>query len=479
MNFEQVIGLEVHCELKTNSKMFSASPVTFGKEPNTMINEVDMGMTGTMPVLNKRGVEFALRVCHALHMEIDELLCFDRKNYYYSDLPKGFQITQDKRPIGRNGYIDIEVNGKTKRIEVERLHMEEDTAKQLHFSDYSLIDYNRAGIPLIEIVTRPNIRSGAEAAAYLEKLRQIFLYTEVSDAKLEEGSMRCDVNISIRPYGSDKFGTRTEIKNLNSISNVQKAIEFEALRQEKVLIQGGEVLQETRRFDETLKETVVMRAKGDAVDYKYYPEPNIIPVRLDHNWVLNVKESLPMMADERERLYINEYDIPAIDAKNLVSTKQMSDFFNDTIKECKHYKLVCNWLLGEVLAYLNKQNKELADTALTPTYLAKMINFIQDETISSKQAKKVFELIMKEGKDPEIIIEEKHMKQISNPEELTKIINEVLDNNQQSIIDFANGKDRAVGFLVGQIMKKTGGQANPSKTNQILIQLLKERAAAL
>lgn len=479
MNFEQVIGLEVHCELKTNSKMFTASPVTFGKEPNTMINEVDLSMPGTLPVLNKRGVEFGLRVCHALHMEIDELLCFDRKNYYYSDLPRGYQVTQDKRPIGKNGYIDVEVDGKTKRIEIERLHLEEDTAKQLHFSDYTLIDFNRSGIPLIEIVTKPNIRSGAEAAAYLEKLRQIFLYTEISDAKLEEGSMRCDVNISIRPYGSEKFGTRIEIKNLNSISNVQKAIEFESLRQEKVLIQGGSLVQETRRYDEALKETVTMRAKGDAVDYKYYPEPNIMPVRLDHDWVMSIKEALPMMADERERLYRNEYDIPAIDAKNLVATKAMSDFFNEAIKECKHYKLVCNWLLGEVLAYLNKMDVELGDTPLTPLYLAKMINFIQDETISSKQAKKVFELIMKEGKDPEVIIEEKHMKQISNVEELTKIINEVLDANQQSIVDFKNGKDRAMGFLVGQIMKKSGGQANPAKTNQILIKLLKERAAAL
>lgn len=475
MNFEQVIGLEVHCELKTNSKMFSGAPVTFGEEPNTKINEVDMGMTGTMPVLNKRGVEFAIRVCHALHMEIDELLCFDRKNYYYSDLPKGFQITQDKRPIGRNGYLDIEVDGEVTRVEIERLHMEEDTAKQFHFDDYSLIDYNRAGIPLIEIVTRPNIRSGAQAAAYLEKLRQVFLYTDVSDAKMEEGSMRCDVNISIRPYGYEKFGTRTEIKNLNSISNVQKAIEFEALRQEKVLIQGGEVLQETRRFDEDSKETVVMRAKGDAVDYKYYTEPNILPIRLDHQWVLDIKEKLPMMADEREKIYVEKHDLPKTDAHILVSNKDISDFYEETILECQEYKLVCNWLLGEVQAFLNKENVTINETKLTPLYLGKMINFIQDGTISSKQAKKVFECLMKEGKDPEVIIEEKGMKQISDPTTLTNIINEVLDANEQSIQDFAAGKDRAVGFLVGQIMKKTGGQANPKVTNQILIQLLKER----
>lgn len=475
MNFEQVIGLEVHCELKTHSKMFSAAPVTFGEDVNTMVNEVDLGMTGTMPVLNKRGVEFAIRVCHALHMEIDELLCFDRKNYYYSDLPKGFQITQDKRPIGRNGYLDIEVDGEVTRVEIERLHMEEDTAKQFHFDDYSLIDYNRAGIPLIEIVTRPNIRNGAQAAAYLEKLRQVFLYTDVSDAKMEEGSMRCDVNISIRPFGSEEFGIRTEIKNLNSISNVQKAIEFEAMRQEKVLIQGGEVKQETRRFDEDSKETVVMRAKGDAVDYKYYTEPNILPIRLDHQWVMQIKDELPMMADERAKLYIEKHGLPQTDANILVASKDISDFYEETIQTCQEYKLVCNWLLGEVQAYLNKENLTIQQTKLTPAYLGKMISFIQDGPISSKQAKKVFECLMSEGKDPEVIIEEKGMKQISDPTTLTNIINEVLDANEQSIQDYAAGKDRAVGFLVGQIMKKTGGQANPKVTNQILIQLLKAR----
>ncbi|KXU52018.1 MAG: Asp-tRNA(Asn)/Glu-tRNA(Gln) amidotransferase subunit GatB [Longibaculum muris] len=475
MNFEQVIGLEVHCELKTHSKMFSAAPVTFGEDVNTMVNEVDLGMTGTMPVLNKRGVEFAIRVCHALHMEIDELLCFDRKNYYYSDLPKGFQITQDKRPIGRNGYLDIEVDGEVTRVEIERLHMEEDTAKQFHFDDYSLIDYNRAGIPLIEIVTRPNIGNGAQAAAYLEKLRQVFLYTDVSDAKMEEGSMRCDVNISIRPFGSEEFGIRTEIKNLNSISNVQKAIEFEAMRQEKVLIQGGEVKQETRRFDEDSKETVVMRAKGDAVDYKYYTEPNILPIRLDHQWVMQIKDELPMMADERAKLYIEKHGLPQTDANILVASKDISDFYEETIQTCQEYKLVCNWLLGEVQAYLNKENLTIQQTKLTPAYLGKMISFIQDGTISSKQAKKVFECLMSEGKDPEVIIEEKGMKQISDPTTLTNIINEVLDANEQSIQDYAAGKDRAVGFLVGQIMKKTGGQANPKVTNQILIQLLKAR----
>ncbi|MDD8048126.1 MAG: Asp-tRNA(Asn)/Glu-tRNA(Gln) amidotransferase subunit GatB [Thomasclavelia sp.] len=475
MNFETVIGLEVHCELKTKSKMFSASPVTFGKDPNTQVNIVDMGMTGAMPVLNKAGVEYALRVCHALNMDIDELVCFDRKNYYYSDLPKGFQITQDRRPIGRNGTMEVNVDGKKHLIEIERLHMEEDTAKQLHFDDYTLIDYNRAGVPLIEIVTKPTIRSGKGAAAYLERLRQIFLFTEVSDAKLEEGSMRCDVNVSIRPYGSDTFGTRTEIKNLNSISNVQKAIEFEVSRQEKILLQGGEVTQNTMRYDEDKKETVVMRAKGDAVDYKYYPEPNILPIRLDHNWVQEIKENLPEMPDKRVKKYISEYDIPRTDAAILCSTKEISDFFEDTIKNCKHYKIVSNWLLGEIQAYLNKNNMIINETKLTPTYLGKMIDLIQDGTISSKQGKKVFEILMDTGEDPEVIVEKNHMKQISSKEELEPIINDVLDNNPESISDFANGKNKAIGYLVGQIMKKTGGQANPKVTNQLLVELLNKR----
>ncbi|WP_041139354.1 Asp-tRNA(Asn)/Glu-tRNA(Gln) amidotransferase subunit GatB [Beduini massiliensis] len=475
MNFEVIIGLEVHCELTTQSKMFSASPVTFGQAPNTKVNEVDLGMTGTMPVLNKTGVEYAVRVCHALNMEIDELLRFDRKNYYYSDLPKGFQITQDRFPIGRNGTMEIEVDGKKKTIEIERLHMEEDTAKQLHFDDHTLIDYNRSGIPLIEIVTKPNIRSGKEAAAYLEKLRSIFLYTKVSDAKMEEGSMRCDVNVSIRPFGSDKFGTRTEIKNLNSISNVQKAIEFEVSRQEKILLQGGKVLQETRRYDEGLKETVLMRSKGDAVDYKYYPEPNILPIRLDHQWVLDIKEALPEMPEERIKRYVEKYQLPKNDAKILVATKEISDYYDEAIRYTKEYKLVCNWLLGETMAYLNKSNTTIEAIKMIPKCLAEMVNCVVDETISSKQAKKVFDLMMETGKDPETIIEENHMKQISSVDEIRKIVCDVLDKNPQSIEDYKNGKDRAVGFLVGQIMKVTGGQANPGITNKVLIEELKSR----
>ncbi|MCI9092759.1 MAG: Asp-tRNA(Asn)/Glu-tRNA(Gln) amidotransferase subunit GatB [Coprobacillus sp.] len=475
MKFEQVIGLEVHCELKTESKMFSSSPVTFGKEPNTMVNEVDMSMPGVLPVLNKRVVEYAIRVCHALHMEIDDVLCFDRKNYYYADLPKGFQITQNKRPIGRNGYLDIVIDNQMKRIRIERLHMEEDTAKQSHYDSYSLIDYNRSGIPLIEIVTKPDIRNGKEAAIYLEKLRQVFIYTDVSDAKMEEGSMRCDINVSIRPYGSQELGIRTEIKNLNSISHVQKAIEFETLRQENIILHGGTITQETRRFDENTQQTIMMRSKEDTIDYKYYTEPNILPICLDYQWIMDIKKHLPMLADEREQQYIQKHGLSQMDAHILAYHKDMSDFYDDVVQQCTEYKTVCHWLLGEGQAYLNKYNLSLRQTKLVASYLAEMISFIQEGIISSKQAKIIFECMMSEGKDPQTIIEEKGIKQISDIETLTCLINEILDDNQTFIDNYEHRKDKVLSFLMGQMMKKTKGQANPKIAHQILLKLLEDR----
>ena len=353
--------------------------------------------------------------------------------------------------------------------------MEEDTAKQFHFDDYSLIDYNRSGIPLIEIVTRPTIRSAQGAAAYLERLRQILLFTDVSDAKMEEGSMRCDVNVSIRPYGSDRFGTRCEIKNLNSISNVQKAIEYEVARQKKIILSGGLVTQNTMRYDEDLKQTVVMRAKGDAVDYKYYPEPNILPIRLDHAWVESIKANLPEMPDVLVKRYVEEYQIPKTDALILVQTKPTADFFNETIRHTTEYKQVANWLLGEVAAYLNKNKLTITATKLTPVNLGALINLINDATISSKQAKDVFAITIEEGQDPNVIIEEKNMKQISSVEVLSDYINGILDKNPQSIDDYAAGKNRAVGFIVGQLMKATNGQANPAVANKLVVELLKKR----
>lgn len=475
MNYEAVIGLEVHCELKTKSKMFSGSPVSFGQPYNTNANEIDLGCTGTLPALNKKGVEYALRVCHALNMTIDDVLWFDRKNYYYSDLPKGFQITQDKRPIGRDGYLDVVVDGQTKRIEIERLHMEEDTCKQVHYSNFTLVDYNRAGIPLIEIVTRPTIRSGKEAAAYLEKLRSIFLYTEVSDAKLEEGSMRCDVNISLRPVGQEKFGTKTEIKNLNSISNVQKALEFEIQRQQEILENGGIVNQETRRFNEATKETVKMRDKGDAVDYKYYTEPNILPIRLDSKWIEEIKESLPEFADVRANRYMNDLQLPEADALQIVTTKIQSDWYETCIKHTTEYKACANWLLVEVPAYLSKNNQSFEDMKMKPEQLASLVELVKKGTISGKQAKKVFEEMMKTGDNPNQLVDKLGMKQLSDPEAIKTMIEEVLMKNPNLIDDYANGKDRAVGFIVGQVMKASKGQANPSMTNKLVVEVLKSK----
>ena len=472
MDYERVIGLEVHCELKTNSKMFSASPVTFGEDPNTMINEVDMGMTGTLPCLNKRGVEFAIRVCHALHMEIDELLCFDRKNYYYSDLPKGFQITQDKRPIGRNGYLMIEVDGEEKRIDIERLHMEEDTAKQLHLTDYSLIDYNRAGIPLIEIVTKPCIRSGKEASAYLEALRQVFLYTEVSDAKLEEGSMRCDVNVSIRPFGQEAFGTRTEIKNLNSISNVQKAIDYEAGRQQEVIESGGEVLQETRRYDDASKTTVSMREKSDAIDYKYYIEPNIPPIKLREEFINDIKKNMPVLEYERKCKYIDEYGISYIDASTLTKDKKLSDYFESVISYGSNPKETSNVVVGFLLGYLNKNYKDITDINIEPKDFSEIIKMMSNGKISNKQVKDIFTKALDEDKNV-LEVAKSIGTQISDKEEIRKIINEVFDENPKVIDDFKSGKN-VNGFIMGLIMKKTSGKVNPGVTNMVLGEELKK-----
>ncbi len=476
MDYEAVIGLEVHCELKTNSKMFSGAPVSFGERSNTQTNVIDWGFPGVMPALNEKGVEYAIRVCHALHMTIDHVLLFDRKNYYYADLPKGFQITQDRRPIGRDGYLDITVDGEVKRIAIERLHMEEDTAKQEHYSDFTLLDYNRAGIPLIEIVTRPVIRSGQEAAAYLEKLRSIFLYTEVSDARLEEGSMRCDVNISIRPKGQKEFGTKTEIKNLNSISNVQRALDYEFARQKEIVTSGGVVLQETLRFNEAEKKTVKMRDKGDAVDYKYYTEPNILPVVLDEEWIAKIKENLPEMAEERAARYQKDYGLNEAEASQLVATKTLSDYFEKVITHTKQYKAVTHWLLGDVQAYLAKTHTAIENLALPPEDLAGLVELVAAGDISGKQAKEVFEQMMTSGEKPADVVARLGMKQISDSDVIAKVIADILDAQPNLVTDYAKGKTRAVGYIVGQIMKATKGQANPKIANEMVTATLKKRA---
>ena len=474
MKYETVIGIEIHCELKTKTKMFSSAPVAFGEVANTCVNEVDLGHPGTLPCVNKEAVRLAVKAATALRCEIDPLVKFDRKNYYYSDLPKGFQITQQFHPIGRNGCITIETEDGKKDIRINRIHMEEDTAKQFHSDAGTLIDFNRAGTPLVEIVSEADMRSGSEAAAYVEKLRTLLYYLGVSDVKMEEGSMRCDVNVSIRPVGSTAFGTKTEVKNLNSISNVQKAIDAEVERQIQLVENGEKVEQATRRYDETQKTTILMRKKEGNVNYKFFPEPNITPIRLSDEWISEIQENMEELPDERKARYMGQNELSAYDADVLVSNRELSDFYDEVIKHTNAYKKAANWVIVELSAALNKANIKPADNPCKAEYLADMINMVEAQEISGKQAKVVFEEIMK-GKDPKKVVEEKGMKQMSDASELLAMINTVLDNNPQSIEDFKNGKDRAVGFLVGQVMKASKGQANPAMTNKLIQEELKKR----
>ena len=475
MHFETVIGLEVHVELKTDSKIFSPSPAHFGAEPNTNTNVIDLGYPGVLPVVNKRAVEWGMKAAMALNMTVARESKFDRKNYFYPDNPKAYQISQFDQPIGENGWIDIEVNGETKRIGITRAHLEEDAGKLTHKNGYSLVDLNRQGTPLIEIVSEPDIRTPEEAYAYLEKLRSIIQYIEVSDVKMEEGSMRCDANISIRPYGQDEFGTKTELKNLNSFTFVKKGLEYEEKRQEQVILLGGKIDQETRRFDETTGTTKLMRVKEGSDDYRYFPEPDIVPMIISDEWMKEVRKAIPELPDARQRRYQEELGLPAYDAHVLTLTKEMSDMFEQTVALGADPKLASNYLMVDVNAYLNKVQKELKETALTAEGLAGMIKLITDGTISSKIAKKVFAELIEHGGDAAKIVKEKGLVQVSDSGQLLAWVNEALDNNPKSIEDYKNGRDRAIGFLVGQIMKASKGQANPQMINKMLLEEIAKR----
>ncbi|MEG1503006.1 MAG: Asp-tRNA(Asn)/Glu-tRNA(Gln) amidotransferase subunit GatB [Enterococcus sp.] len=476
MNLETVIGLEVHVELKTNSKIFSPAPAHFGAEANTNTNIIDWGYPGVLPVMNKTAIEFGMRAALALNCEISKDMHFDRKNYFYPDNPKAYQISQFDEPIGHDGWIEIDVNGKKKKIRIERVHLEEDAGKNMHgIGGYSYVDLNRQGTPLIEIVSEADMRSPEEANAYLEALRSIIQFTGVSDVKMEEGSMRCDANISLRPYGQEEFGTKTELKNLNSISFVKKGLTFEVQRQTKVLLSGGTIQQETRRYDEGTNKTILMRVKEGSSDYRYFPEPDIPRFEIADSWIEEVRESLPELPAVRRERYVNDLGLPEYDSMVLTLSREMSDFFEETLKEGADAKQASNWLMGEVSAYLNSEKLELAETKLTPNNLAGMIKLIADGTISSKIAKKVFRELILNGGDAKQVVEAKGLVQLSDPAQLLPMINEVLDNNEQSVEDFKNGKDRAVGFLVGQIMKATKGKANPGVVNKLLQEELAKR----
>lgn len=475
MNFEAVIGLEIHVEMKTRSKMFSNAPVEFGLEPNTLVSPNDIAFPGTMPTVNKQAVINAIRVANALHMHVEDTLVFDRKNYFYSDLPKGYQITQDKRPIGSEGYLDIKTDV-TRRIAIHRLHIEEDTCKQLHFSEYTLLDYNRSGVPLIEIVSKPDIRSGEEAIKYVETIRSIVIYADVSDGKMEEGSLRCDVNISLRPIGVEKLGTKVEIKNLNSIANIQKAIDFEVRRQESLLLSGKPVIQETRRFDEASKETITMRVKTDAVDYKYFTEPNIAPIRLGSTFIAEAISSCPELATAKEERYLKVHDLAERETGIILQSKDLAHYYDEAAKYTTNYRSLANWVTGEVMAYLNKREIPIENFFVSPSQLALLVNMIESKEISNKQGRDIFKEMLTNSSTVKEAKEKLNIApQINDDTIIMGYVNEVLNAFPESIKDYKDGKDRALGFLVGQVMKKSQGKVNPGLTSKYLLEELKKR----
>jgi aspartyl-tRNA(Asn)/glutamyl-tRNA(Gln) amidotransferase subunit B len=472
--YETVVGLEVHVELHTKSKIFCGCSTSFGAPPNTHTCPVCLGHPGVLPVLNRQAVEYAMKAAMAINCEIAEWCKFDRKNYFYPDSPKAYQISQFDQPIGQNGWIDIEVNGKTKRIGITRLHLEEDAGKLTHIDGGfgSLADFNRVGTPLVEIVSEPDIRSPEEAKAYLEKLRAIMQYCDVSDVKMEEGSLRCDANISIRPFGQEKFGTRAELKNMNSFRGVQRGLEYEELRQADILDSGGIVVQETRRWDEGQGKTISMRSKEEAHDYRYFPDPDLVRLHIDSEWMARVQASIPELPDARQTRYTEQYSLSSYDAGVLTASMKLADFFEESLKHTSDAKASANWIMGELLGYLNANGLELEDVKITGQGLGEMIQLIEKGTISSKIAKTVFKGLVETGKSPQQIVEEQGLVQISDEGAILSVVDAIIAANPQSVEDFRNGKEKAIGFLVGQIMKETKGKANPGLVNKLLMDRL-------
>lgn len=476
MNFETIIGLEVHVELNTNSKIFSPSSAHFGQEPNANTNVIDWSFPGVLPVMNKGVIDAGIKAALALNMQIHQVMHFDRKNYFYPDNPKAYQISQFDEPIGYNGWIEIELeDGSTKKIRVERAHLEEDAGKNTHGTDgYSYVDLNRQGVPLIEIVSEADMRSPEEAYAYLTALKEIIQYTGISDVKMEEGSMRVDANISLRPYGQEKFGTKTELKNLNSFNFVRKGLQFEIERQAKILRSGGEIRQETRRYDEASGETILMRVKEGSADYRYFPEPDLPIYEIDDAWIEAMRKELPEFPNARRARYIAELGLTAYDAGQLTVTKVTSDFFEQAVAIGGNAKLVSNWLQSEVAQYLNTEQTTLDKIALTPDNLVEMLTLIDDGTISSKIAKKVFVHLAKNGGSAKTYVEQAGLVQISDPAILVPIIHEVFAQQEKAVADFKSGKRNADKAFTGFLMKATKGQANPQVAQELLAQELQK-----
>jgi aspartyl-tRNA(Asn)/glutamyl-tRNA(Gln) amidotransferase subunit B len=475
-SYEAVIGLEIHAELKTLSKMFCSCDASFGGEPNSRTCPVCLGLPGVLPVLNSKAVELATRLALALQCEIAPYSIFHRKNYFYPDMPKNYQISQYDLPLGVGGHLDLETEEGVARVGITRVHLEEDTGKSVHVSEsgrihgseYSLEDFNRAGIPLLEIVTEPDIRTPEQARAFLQELKSIMEHLEISDCKMEEGSLRCDANISLRPQGEAQYGVKAEVKNMNSFRALHRALDYEIGRQNDVLSRGGEVVQETRHWDADSGVTTPLRTKEYAFDYRYFPEPDLVPLELERPFIDGVRSGLPELPAERRRRFREDYGLPEHDAYLLTSSKKLGDFFEGAARTGANPKAASNWMMGELSAYLNAQNIEIDEVPVTPVQLAAMLGLVDKGVISGKIAKSVFEEMLESGKEPDAIVRDRGITQISDEEELARHIEEAIREYPASVEDYRKGKEKALGFLVGQVMRKTKGRANPQVVNDML-----------
>jgi aspartyl-tRNA(Asn)/glutamyl-tRNA(Gln) amidotransferase subunit B len=470
MEFEPVIGLEIHAQLKTKSKIFCSCSTEFGAPPNTHVCPVCLGMPGVLPVLNKKVVEFALRMALATGCQIAETSRFARKNYFYPDLPKGYQISQYELPIAEFGEVEIDVDGNSKKIGITRIHMEEDAGKLNHdpLRPMSHVDLNRTGVPLIEIVSEPDIRSPEQAGAYLKKLHSILRYLEICDGNMEEGSFRCDANISLRPRGVEKFGTRTELKNLNSFKHVEKAIHYEIRRQQSILEEGGVIIQETRLWSPDAGKSSSMRGKEEAHDYRYFPDPDLLPLVIDQEWIERVKKELPELPDDKSARFIHQYKVPSLDAERLTSSRDLADYFEECLRFFPEAKSVCNWITGTLLGLLNAQGKTIVDSPVSAENLAGLLQLVAEDVISGKIAKTVFDEMAETGKPAKQIVDEKGLVQVTDTSAIEAVVQKVIDGSPNEVAAYQGGKKKLMGFFVGQVMKETRGKANPKMVNEIL-----------
>ncbi|MCE5212465.1 MAG: Asp-tRNA(Asn)/Glu-tRNA(Gln) amidotransferase subunit GatB [Deltaproteobacteria bacterium] len=474
MDFETVIGLEVHAQLLTDTKIFCGCSTKFGGAPNSHTCPVCLGMPGVLPVLNKKVVEYAMKMALATNCEINKSCEFARKNYFYPDLPKGYQISQYAFPLAEHGHVLLDVNGEQKKIGITRIHMEEDAGKLLHdeHNPVSYVDLNRTGVPLIEIVSEPDMRSPEEAADYLRRLHEILVYLEICDGNMEEGSFRCDANVSIRPRGQKEYGTRTELKNMNSFRNGQRALEYEIKRQQYLVENGGTVVQETRLWDDAQGVTNSMRSKEEAHDYRYFPDPDLVPILVDQPWVDKNKKDLPELPLAKRERFVKDYQIPAYDAGVLTADKALAIYYEEVVKICSKPKVASNWIMGDVMRFLNEDKRSIRECPVKAESLAEMINLIDEGAISGKMAKEVVEDMYKTGKSPQDIIKEKGLVQITDEGELIKTITAIIEANPAQLKDYRDGKEKLFGFFVGQVMKATQGKANPQLVNELLKKML-------